>query len=264
MKSRRLIRWIVAKLLPFGRCAICGSDSSGGPAPGICSTCWRKREKIVDPTCPICGRPLTIADNRDNDVCGTCLAHRPPYAAHTGVYLYSGPVRTLVLLYKEGKRYALASLLAGAVVRRVRSRWPDVEWTEVTFIPGLMRRRLSRGFDPAALIALNVAKRMGLSFSVRLKMKKAVKPQKGLPASKRRENIRGAFALEGPAKRVKGVKLLLVDDVLTTGSTMREGATVLKKAGAEVWAATVAMTPKRELDFADTVDPVEKKGVANG
>jgi len=264
MKGRRLIRGVVAELLPFGRCVICGGDSGGGPAPGICSTCWRKREKIEDPTCPVCGRRLTATENAENHVCGSCLSDRPPYVAHAGVYLYRGPVRTLVLLYKDGKRYALAPLLAGAVSRRVRRRWPDVEWNEVTFIPGRMRRRLSRGFVPAALIAGGVAKKIGAPLSRRLKMRKTVEPQKGLSASKRRENIRGAFALKGAEGSVKGLKILLIDDVVTTGSTIREGAAVLKRAGAKVWAATVAMTPKRELDLAGRFHPVEKKGVANG
>lgn len=264
MKCRGLFRAVAAKMLPFGWCVICGGDSSGGPAPGICSTCWRERRRIVDPTCTICGRPLAAADECDNRVCGRCLAQRPPYTAYTAAYFYAGPVRTLILLYKEGGRYALDSLLAGAVVRRVQSRWPDVEWTEVTFIPGLMRRRLSRGFDPAALIAKKVAEKMGLPFGVRLKMKKAVKPQKRLSASERRKNIRGAFALKTPAGTIKGSKLLLIDDVLTTGSTIREGATLLKRAGAEVWAATVAMTPERDLDLAGTFDSVKRQGVADG
>jgi predicted amidophosphoribosyltransferase len=113
-------------------------------------------------------------------------------------------------------------------------------------------RRLNRGFEPASLAAREAARAMGVPFSRVLTLKRTPSPQKGLTAVQRRDNLRGVFGVK--ARTLADMRVLLVDDVTTTGTTLREAATVLAKAGAEVYAATVAMTPERALDMGMDVD----------
>lgn len=177
--------------------------------------------------------------------CGACLAEPPPFLAHRSAYLYEGPVRELLLLYKDAHRYPLAGLWGRAVARVVLQNWPGVRFDRVVPVPGTLARRLRRGFEPASLAAREAARALGAPFSRCLRLKRSPRPQKGLTASQRHENLRGAFRSVGALVRAR---VLLVDDVTTTGATLREAAKALSAAGAEVYAATAAMTPERVLD----------------
>lgn len=167
--------------------------------------------------------------------------------AHTSAYLYEGPARTLVLAFKDLKRYPLARLMGGAIFRQARRTWPEASWDAVVYVPSPLRRRMTRGFEPAGLVAREVAADLGLPCRRWLLPRKSPVPQKGLTRAGRRENVRAAF--ETQKRKVTGLRLLLVDDVRTTGTTLRECARVLARAGATVHAATFAMVPKRRFDL---------------
>lgn len=247
MKVRAFNRAIINGIFPFGPCCLCGADSAGGPFPGICRRCWGARRRPGRLTCPTCGIPLPPVEGQEPHVCGACLADPPAFTAHASAYIYAGPVRRAMLLYKENKRYPLAAPFGASVARTARRTWPEAEWDVVLFVPSPFRRRLTRGFEPAGLIAGGVAAKLGIPCDRALRMRKNVKEQKGLSRPARRTNVRGAF--EADKRRVKGQRVLLVDDVMTTGATLRQAARVLRRAGAEVHAATVAMVVKRELDM---------------
>lgn len=243
-----LCRAFVEFLLPSGPCVLCGADSGSGPVPGICRLCWRERTKPRAPFCAVCGFPFPEGGSAGGDAsCGECLRDPPAYEAHRSAYLYEGPARELLLLYKEGRRYPLAGVLGRALARRVRGAWPGVRFDVVVPVPGSLARRMRRGFDPAVLIGREVARRLGVPIDRALKMRRITRPQKSLTAVQRRENLRGAFRIH--ARGMKARKILLVDDVTTTGATLREASRVLARAGARVWAASVAMTPERALDW---------------
>jgi ComF family protein len=193
-------------------------------------------------------------------VCGRCLADPPAYEAHASAWIYAGPVRSLMLLYKDQHRYPLARLLGRALARKVRRVWPEVIWDAVVYAPSPFRRRMARGFEPAGLIARSAADHLGIPCRRWLRMRKSPKPQKGLSAAARRRNLRGAFLAEKGA--LKGQRVLLIDDIRTTGATLRETARVLKRAGASVHAATVAMVLPRELDLISG-DVAEKQTAGN-
>jgi predicted amidophosphoribosyltransferase len=105
---------------------------------------------------------------------------------------------------------------------------------------------MARGFEPAGLVGQAAARAMHLPFQRALTLRKRPRPQKGLTKAQRRENVRAAFAVSLP---VKGRTLLLVDDVTTTGATLRAAAAALARAGATVYAATFAQTPRRDPDL---------------
>lgn len=179
--------------------------------------------------------------------CGACLVDPPPYQAHVSAYLYKGPARALVLLYKDKRRYPLAALIGTAVARVVLRRWPGAPYDCVVWVPSPLSRRLSRGFEPAGLVARAAARRLGLPARPLLTCRKRPRPQKGLSAAARRENVRAAFAAREAG--LKGLRVLLVDDVRTTGATLAEAARVLVRGGAVVYAATFASVVARDFDF---------------
>jgi ComF family protein len=244
---RSRCRTLMEIILPHGPCILCGGDSRGGPAPGLCAACWRSRRLPKQPLCRICGLPLPPVEGQETEVCGRCLADSPAYEAHASAFIYAGPVRALLLLYKDQRRYPLSRLLGKALARRVRRLWPEAAWDAVVYVPSPIRRRMARGFEPAGLIARAAAEHLGVPCRKWLHLRKSPRPQKGLSAAARKRNLQGAFTAEKGAPR--GQRVLLIDDIRTTGATLRETARVLERAGASVHAATVAMVLPRELDL---------------
>lgn len=155
----------------------------------------------------------------------------------------------MILLFKDQRRYPLAGILGRALSRTVERAWPDLRFDLVVPVPGSLSRRLKRGFEPAGLVACEAASVLGVSASRCMTLRRDPKPQKGLTAVQRRENLRGVFAIK--PKAVDGKRVLLVDDVTTTGTTLREASQAIRRAGATVFAATLAMTPERALDMMD-------------
>lgn len=253
MNGARLARRASETLLPSGPCILCGADSRTGPAPGLCRACWRDRKRPGEPACPVCGIPLPAAEGQDFHPCGECLRDPPAYDAHVSAFVYAGPVRALVLLYKDQRRYPLARLLGRAVARRVKTAWPQAEWDAVVFVPSPLRRRLVRGFEPAGLVAQETAKRLGVPCRRWLVPRTSPKTQKGLSKAARKLNIRAAFTAR--KDQVEGKRLLLVDDVRTTGATLREASRALTRRGATVHAASFAMVLSRELDLVGASSP---------
>ena len=252
MGVRSFCRKAVEILFPCGPCVLCGGDSRGGPAPGLCRSCWRERRRPAPPLCPVCGGPLPPVEGQEPHPCGACLRDPPAYESHASAYEYAGPARALVLLYKDRRRYPLARLLGAALARRARRAWPDRGWDAVVYVPSPLRRRMVRGFEPAGLIARAAARRLGLPCRRWLLPAKPATAQKGLSAAQRKKNLAGAF--KAPRK-LEGLRLLLVDDVRTTGTTLKEAARTLARAGAVVNAATFAFTPRRDLDLVASKEP---------
>ena len=252
------IRHLMKLFLPKGPCLLCSNDSKAGPAAGICRKCWRERRKIEGPKCPCCGTPLPRVDGQAEHLCGACLADPPSFEGHVSVYSYSGPARRIVLLYKDKKRYPLARLMGAAVARAVRKRWPDKRWDVIVPVPSPLRRRLVRGFEPAGLMAKEVASRLNVPLASGLELRRTPAPQKELTVAGRRTNVKGAFVAKPQVARGKSV--LLIDDVTTTGATIREAAKALKRVGAEVHAATFAMTLRRDLDLYTAEEARGEKG----
>lgn len=126
-----------------------------------------------------------------------------------------------------------------SIAREVTKKGRGTHFDYVTFIPSPMKRKISRRFCPAELIAQAVSKDLGTPMRSFLHVAKNVSIQKGLNAKERRENIKNAF--DCPMIFRKNERILLVDDVFTTGSTLEEASRTLSNKGAEVCTATFAM-----------------------
>ncbi|MBP2168660.1 ComF family protein [Erwinia toletana] len=195
---------------------------------GICSLCYR-RLPASPLSCPRCGLPAASSDTD----CGRCLQHPPPWQALVAVANYQPPLSLLVSQFKFQQITALSVMLARLILlswlqqRRTRQLVrPEI----VLAVPLHQRRAWRRGFNQADLLARRLAHWIGSDYSPQgLRRVRAADIQHHLSAAARRKNLRGAFKLE---IAVAGRHIAVVDDVVTTGSTVAAISRLLQAAGA--------------------------------
>jgi competence protein ComFC len=240
---KRASRLVIDLLFPRGVCRLCAKRIKYGAIPEICLSCFKKRRTVAGPVCQFCGRELPA--QAEVGICGQCLIEKPSYEKHVSQYHYTGTIREIVLMYKVGMRYPIAKIIGGSVARGVKRNFTEERFDLVTFIPSPFKRKLLRRFSPAELIAKTVSRKLHVPIKNLLSFKKHTRPQKGLTAAERKENVKGAFLC--PHDLPAGSKVLLIDDIFTTGSTIEEASGALAKKGAKIYAATFAMRAKREF-----------------
>ena len=161
---------------------------------------------------------------------------------------YEGPLRELIHLLKYGGMKPLAGPLAGYLSRALPL---DDRFDAVTPMPLHWRRRFQRGFNQAAILAKDVARRRSIPLLHAVRRVRATRTQTGLTNAKRRENVSGAFRA-GRGRPLEGLRILLVDDVMTTGATGSACAFALKRAGAKsVTLVTLARVDRRAVQSAE-------------
>ena len=220
----------VARLALPQRCELCVARTDG---PLLCAACADGLPR-VPASCPVCALPAG-----GGAICGTCLRDPPPYAATVAALEYAFPVDRLLQRIKYGGRLALAdwagATLAAAVRNALRDRAAACRPDRIVALPLAPTRQRDRGFNQAREIAARVAAAVAVPLGAPLARISAGPPQAALPWAERRRNVRGAFAVHTD---VRGARIALVDDVMTTGATLAEASRTLKSAGAarvECW-----------------------------
>ena len=202
------------------------------PGPGALEpNLWAKLQFLSDPLCARCGTPFEIAVDPEQ-VCGACLADPPLYDRARAALIYGDISRDLVLSLKyQGRRDGL-SILGGWMANAGRDLLADADL--IVPVPLHYFRLVRRGFNQSAWLAASLSRASGVKLSVdALKRTKSTPIQGGLSAEGRRRNVQGAFKVRSSREaRIKGQKILLVDDVLTTGATAEACARALRRAGA--------------------------------
>jgi ComF family protein len=217
------------------RCRLCGRDLVHCREQAICSTCRGKLAPAPENQCPICGKFIPDAAA----ACGSCLLEPPPFERHRSYAAYDGTLREAIILYKYGEVEALKHTLADLYVSAIARELPG-PYDAVVPVPADRRRR--HGFQPVRAAGRVLARRLHAAFRPDLLIKKkSTPPQVGLTRTQRQANLDGAFAL-GAGASVSGLRILLIDDVTTTGTTVRKCAAVLKRGGARVTALTLGQT----------------------
>ena len=215
----------IPRLLLPQRCELCVARTDGGL---LCAACADSLPRVVAP-CPVCALPST-----GGTACGACQANPPPYAGTLSAFAYAFPVDRLLQRIKYGGRIALAEWAGTALAATVRAalagRIGPERADRIVALPLARARQRERGFNQAREIAVRVARGTGLPLAAPLARISAGAPQAALPWAERRRNVRGAFAARAP---VRGARIALVDDVMTTGATLAEAARALLAAGAE-------------------------------
>ena len=217
-------------------CAMCRAALPwAGSRAGVCAACWDRLPLHRGPLCPVCGSPEVTSGTE----CLACRTDPPPWRAAATLGPYEGTMRDLVLLFKNHGRDELAKPLAGLLARSFRSNgWirPDT----VVAVPTTWLRRIRRGYDQAGLLGRAVARELEAPFA-RVLQRRGGGAQVGRSRS---ERLRLAAAAFGVRRPVTG-RVLLVDDVITTGATAACCARALARAGAdEIYVLAIARTPQ--------------------
>ena len=194
---------------------------------GVCADCWDSLPPRGESRCARCDETLPGAPGAPDAsaVCGRCLLDPPEFESLRAAAPYAGSARAILRAFKFRGADYLAARLAAAMAERLAAPFAD----EIACVPATLRARRVRGYHPAEALAAALAARLEIPFvRRRLVKRRETEVQSGLPLARRAVNVRGAFRVDGrPAARV-----LLVDDVATSGATARECSRRLIAAGA--------------------------------
>ena len=217
----------VKQLLEFAlpaRCAGCGAIV--GEVHSFCPDCWKQVEFLGDSGCSSCGLPLEATDA---PLCGVCIARPPRIQRTRSAVAYDELSRSIAIRLKYGRKVALARTMARYMAPLVQT---DDRGAILVPVPLHRIRLWQRGFNQSAMVAAELARATGLRSEPRLlKRVKRTPALKGMSLTQRRKTVAGAFRVD-PAAELHGRTVVLIDDVLTTGSTANACARVLKRAGA--------------------------------
>lgn len=222
-------RLVFRRMLDFAlppRCPGCGAITA--EPHRFCLDCWRSLAFLGEPCCARCGLPFDYS-GQGEALCGSCLAEPPPFDRLRAAVAYGEVSRQVALKLKYSGRPGLAETLARFMVRHATA-------ADALLVPvPLHRWRMwSRGYNQAALIASALSRRTGLPADLGLLRRiRSTPPLRGLGRRERALAVRAAFrvAPEGRA-RLAGRRIVLVDDVYTSGATAAACARTLKRAGA--------------------------------
>ena len=221
-------------------CVVCGLSADHGP---ICRVCDRHAPRLGH-ACRMCALPL--ADTADR-LCGACLARPPPYDHAFAAMRFADPARQLVHRFKFHCDTACGRVLGNWMCDVLRRAQADCRPLPDVWVPVPMHRwRLcARLINPARELARDLSRCSGRPLlDNRLRRRRRTRPQTGLSARDRRRNLRGAFRWHG--NDLGGLRVGLVDDVMTTGSTVSECTRMLAGARAgkiSIWVAARALSP---------------------
>lgn len=227
----RLLRRSAGFALDFvapNRCGACGSRIHSA---GLCSACWAKAQFVAAPLCARCGLPFDF-DAGPDLWCGACIAHPPSFDRARSALVYGDVSRDLILAFKHGDRLDLTPLAVSWLQSAGRELLADAD--VVIPVPLHPRRLLRRRYNQSSVIALRLAAANGLGVLVgALRRTRNTPSQGGLGRRARETNVRGAIQVHAAARSlVAARRVLLIDDVLTTGATVNVCAGALLRAGA--------------------------------
>lgn len=226
------------------KCHICLDflDDEKCKLPDICNSCFSGLPVLTHPFCSICGVPFQSKVEEDH-LCEKCIRTRPFYDELRAPYLYEDRIMEAIHRLKySGKSYLAKSM--GRLLADFLKEWiSDIDGMIMIPVPLHKRKLRQRGFNQSVLLVRSTAGILGMETDYfTLRRIRYTETQTGLTLEERRKNVKGAFEVTDNGN-LKGKSVILVDDVATTGNTMNECASVLKKAGCErVLGLTLART----------------------
>lgn len=222
-------------------CAVCRTPLRHEGIPFICQACWATLSLLSGPCCPQCGQPFSspvALAHSPTHTCGACRQHPPAFTKAWSLFAYQSPIKEALALLKYHGKVTLAHPLSQLFIQHL----PVLPPVNVIMPVPLHAQRLrEREFNQSALLANPLSQHLGLPLVLGqlIRIRQTV-PQTSLTKKERLTNLRRAFSVTQPEK-IRGKTILLVDDVMTTGTTIHECAKTLLRAGSgQVYAITLA------------------------
>ncbi|MBA3754232.1 MAG: ComF family protein [Nitrospira sp.] len=221
-----------SRLLLPSDCTSCCRPLTDDPIPFFCRTCWEHIQPLHGPSCPRCHRPFASASSitySPTHECHDCRTREPHYTQVWAGYAYCPPLQDAIALFKYQGKVGLADSLGSLLARTIPH---DLETDILMPVPLHPNRLRRREFNQSLLLADRIGPVLHRPVSYRNLVRVLdTDPQSTLPRSARLQNLRKAFALRAP-QEVIGKRILLIDDVFTTGTTVNECARTLLESGA--------------------------------
>jgi ComF family protein len=229
------MRWLLEALLP-ARCFACGRDP-GLLRGGVCANCWEKMPERPPARCPLCDVTMPGGESASPALCTRCSDRRPVFDRLAAAAPYRSVARSAVLALK----FRGADYLGRHLARLMAERLETPGAASVIGVPSTRRKRRTRGYNPADVLAREVARTLRLPLAPRMLMKvRETSTQSLLPLAERFANVQGAFRARSRVPK----RVLLIDDVATSGATAASAARALREGGARevlVWAFARAL-----------------------
>ncbi len=215
----------------------------------VCLSCAQKIVPVVSQVCPACGR---LTEN--GRYCPKCSKDKSLIGVMAAAYFDEGPIREMIHNFKYNGVLELGDRLAEMMVDSLNNELRSMNHGEnkihnslfmlhdsiLTFVPMHWQRKAKRGYNQAEVLARIIGQKLNIEVCELLTKPKKTKRQAELSGNSRRKNLQGTFILNADCC-VKNREIIIVDDVVTTGSTLNECAAVLKKAGAKkIWGLVIS------------------------
>jgi ComF family protein len=215
-------------------CFICYAPIARQQDCGLCLRCWERTQalQLVRPWCPSCGLPVSYPDTETAHLCGECVSSPPLFSGARSYGNYSGELSRIIQEFKFRGRRNLVRLLGPLMARAFFDSWDREQIDMLIPIPLHPKRRRERGFNQSELLARSLSTMLALPCcSQVIRRVRYTEPQVGLRDPERLRNVRGAFCCVRPDLAARK-RLLLIDDVMTTGATARSATESLLSGGA--------------------------------
>ena len=224
------------------QCRICKNHFGIETVPYMCDKCWGNIDFVERPWCDLCGLPKT------DGTCDKCNTKPPRFGKLRTIAFYEGAVQQAIHIFKFERRLYFAKFLIQLIIDNVPSDCDITDYDYIIPIPIHKRRLNERGFNQCFVLCKGISKKFKVEVKTDvLTRRKNTSPQSSLDRDKRMQNIIGAFGLSNE-DQIQGKRILLFDDVFTTGATVSEAVNVLWSADpTEVDVLTLARTPVTEL-----------------
>lgn len=249
-----LLKSLIWFLYP-AQCRHCGENLDPADGHYICKSCWDQVKYIDRPYCEKCGSPLDSASALPEKVfsCANCPSEASFGKARAIAYYYDSAIGEAIRLLKDNGKTIMAGKLAEIMAKGVYDLLDVRDYDCIVPVPIHKKKLRKRGYNQMDLIGRKMSAKLGILIDAQSLVKSVhTPPQRGLTEKERIQNIKGSFSVIDPSK-IARKRVLLIDDVMTTGSTANECARVLIKDGK---ASKVDVLTLTRVGFSDLFDNV--------
>ncbi|MFA5271683.1 MAG: ComF family protein [Candidatus Omnitrophota bacterium] len=216
-------------------CFVCDEKITSGH---LCKKCLEKIEFILPPLCKLCSRAFSP---KKKPICGKCKSANLPYEQLICITAYKEPIASLIHLFKYGNYSYLSDTLSVLMIQHLIRIGLDLsKYDIITPVPMHKAKLRERGYNQSELLAKIIAKHFNISLRNDIISVKSIRPQQAkLSGRDRKENLKNLFEVK---ENMEGKSVILIDDIFTTGQTVKECSYALKNKGARITVLTLAKT----------------------